>query len=711
MIMRTVIRLRCQGVSIRFSTRWLAIGLGMSLLPFLHAAIHAENTAAVVQLAHEVHDRGWIVFAARSDQSDWDLFLSRPDGSKRRNITRTRDANEAAPQFSRDGSRLLYRKLPPEETIDGNDYGAQGSLVLANSDGTDPRTLAESGEYPWASWSPDGKQIACLSIRGISVVDLASLRVVRILPRQGFFQQMTWSPDGNRLAGVTNAHGTSWSVACLDLAGGESSPVSRVDCCTPDWFPDSRRLIFSNRPRGQPVNDGYGWTQLWMADDQGRSRQLIFAEDGRHIYGGKISPDGRYVLFTGNVKENGDPEHRGAPMGLMRLADAPIVGGSSPDLRKLYPEAKRGPVLKLPVGWEPDWTAEDLSLDKVSRDTFTNGDGRVLEDRLVAARSDPKTADSVSDIAVLARELSVRGWIAFAAPSGQGDWDLYRMRPDGSSRHPLTNTRRHNEAGVRFSPDGRHILYYRLPKREPITPRMYVTGELIVADADGGNPVSHGTGTHWATWGPDGKEIACLGRRNIQIVDLKTQKVLQQLPRNGVVWQLIWSPDGHWFVGTANGLGPYWNIARVDRKQAVINRVSEPDRYNCTPDWMPDSRRILYARGIVPEVGGWAELWVADGQGAERQMLYSESGRHIYGGCASPDGQYLIFTRSVADQHGQIHAEFHLAIIRWKDTPMVGGRSADPLEPYPETRRGPRLDLGVGWEPHWTFAEPSSTQE
>ena len=320
----------------------------------------AEPGAAVVQLADEVRDKGWIAYAARADQGDWDLFLARPDGSDRRNITRTPDSNEAAPQFSRDGSRLLYRRLARDEIIDGNDYGAQGSLVLANSDATNPRAAGKSGEYPWASWSPDGKQIASLSIRGISVIDLASLRVVRTMPRQGYFQQMTWSPDGKRLAGVTNAHGTGWTVAHLNLLGGESSPVSRFQCCTPDWFPDSRQLVFSNRPPGQPGDKGKGWTQLWMADTQEGSRRLIFGEDERHIYGGKISPDGQYVLFTGNVRENGDPGHRGAPMGLMRLADAPIVGGLSLELRKHYPTAKRGPVLELPAGWEPDWTDAEL---------------------------------------------------------------------------------------------------------------------------------------------------------------------------------------------------------------------------------------------------------------------------------------------------------------------------------------------------------------
>lgn len=310
-------------------------------------------------LAAEVKGMGWIVFSARSDRGDWDLFLSRPDGSDRRNITATPDLNEAAPQFSRDGARLLYRRLQRAVELNGNAYGTQGALVLARSDGSEGRVLGAEGEHPWASWSPDGRQIASLSIRGIAFFDLESEKVIRTMPRRGFFQQMTWSPDGKWLCGVANSFDTGWSIARMDAETGSAQAVNRVDCCTPDWFPDSKRIIFSWRPPGQKGNGGQGWTQLWMAGAEGEERKLVYGEDGRHVYGGHVSPDCRYALFTGNVQENGDPERAGAPMGIIRLADAPIIGGVSEELRKLYPGARNGPVLVLSDGWEPCWTSSE----------------------------------------------------------------------------------------------------------------------------------------------------------------------------------------------------------------------------------------------------------------------------------------------------------------------------------------------------------------
>ena len=316
----------------------------------LKAGPPAADSGAVRKLADEVRGEGWIAFSAPSEKGDWEVYLCRPDGSERRNITNTPDSNEFAPQFSRDGTRLLYRRVPRKEKIDGNDYGTQGELVFASSDGSGPRAFGGEGEFPWASWSPDGKQIACLSIGGVEIVDIATKKTVRKFERKGFFQQMTWSPDGKWLSGVANSFGTSWSIAKMDAATGEISAVHRVDCCTPNWFPDSKRIVFSWRPGDQrTTNNGYGWTQLWWADADGKERHLIYREEGRHVYGGHISPDGLYVLFTGNLQEDGNPGGGGAPMALMRLSDAGV---------------KDAPVITLPTGWAPNWTYSDVLKGK-----------------------------------------------------------------------------------------------------------------------------------------------------------------------------------------------------------------------------------------------------------------------------------------------------------------------------------------------------------
>jgi len=312
--------------------------------------------------------------------------------------------------------------------------------------------------------------------------------------------------------------------------------------------------------------------------------------------------------------------------------------------------------------------------------------------------------DNNRSVIDLSKEVRVKGWIIYSARTRDGDWDLFLMRPDGSDHRNITNTPGFNEATARFSPDGQKILYYRMTKETVVDNNKYGIYDLVMADADGANPIVWGNDYNWASWGPDGKRLACLSIKAVRIVDLYTKKTIQELNRRGIVQQLVWSPDGKWFVGTANGLGQYWNIGRISALKGEVNAVGEVDRYNCTPDWLPDSRHIVYSRGIIPEIGGWAQLWVADGDGKGKRVLYAEEGRHIYGGCVSPDGKYVLFTRSQQDLGEVDNSLTTMAIIRFQDTPIIAGKNEALRKAYPDANNGPILQLSWGWEPHWTYA-------
>jgi hypothetical protein len=421
-----------------------------------------------------------------------------------------------------------------------------------------------------------------------------------------------------------------------------------------------------------------------------------------------VSPDGKYVLFTGNVEEDGDPGRAGAPMALMRLSEAPVIGGESRELRARHPTVNNGPVLPLPVGWEPCWTAAELLGAPVSSPSVSTGLQHGGE-RLAGASGDHRAGEppALPAVTALAAELHHGGWLVFSAKTERGDWDLFRMRPDGTDRQQYAGVPEFNEGGARFSPDGKRVLFYRLPKSDPLQNNEYGTGELVIANADGSQPDVFGKGFPWATWGPDSRQIACLAPQGIQIIDVATRQVVRPLPRKGVVSQLVWSPDGRRFIGTANGLGPFWTIGCLAADTGEIRAISETERYNCTPDWVADSRRVVYARGIIPEQPGRAELWAATLDGLPPQPLYTEEGRHIYGACASPDMQYLVFTRSAADLTKVEQADTQMSIIRWADTPMRGDDGASLKQRFPSAKTGPRLDLGPGWEPIWVRDLPS----
>ena len=134
--------------------------------------------------------------------------------------------------------------------------------------------------------------------------------------------------------------------------------LTRTLNCTPDWFQgDPNRVIYSNRTPGLATE--YGWTMLMQATADGKSRTLICGERGRHLYYGCTSPDDKYVIFAEPESDGGTD----ANMAIVRLADTPIIVPEDyVQLRALYPDAKSGPILRLPVaGFEPHWTYAEIS--------------------------------------------------------------------------------------------------------------------------------------------------------------------------------------------------------------------------------------------------------------------------------------------------------------------------------------------------------------
>jgi len=341
-----------------------------------------------------------------------------------------------------------------------------------------------------------------------------------------------------------------------------------------------------------------------------------------------------------------------------------------------------------------------------------------------------------SDTEALAKEVASRGWLVFAAhpaeidagklienPGGRGQTDLYLSRPDGSQLRNITNTKDFSEYGGRFSHDGKRLLYYRIPSGKGISHDLWGSfGELVIANAYGSNPVVLGKDGEFpfASWGPDDTQIACLHKKQgkISVFDLATKRIVKEMPSQGIYQQLVWSPDGKRFCGTANVAGAQWNIVSIDigtQKPTLLTRA-----LNCTPDWFQnDPNRVIYSNrtpGMTPRLGpsvnsyGFTVLMQATADGKSRTLAYGALGKHVYFGCTSPDGKCAVFADDPAD--GLIVGEMRL--VRMADTPIVAPKPPFPelKERYPNAKEGPVLDLRLpngtplrGFEPHWTYTE------
>lgn len=168
-----------------------------------------------------------------------------------------------APAFAPDGRQVLVAQTRPD--------GAP-ELVLAEADGSNPRTLVTYGQDIAFAWSPDGARIAYVDseqlLGPLTVIDPAGQQAPITLAEQvyAFF----WSPDSRSVAyfvvetvaaeGETPGGNVS-RLKVLDVASGQSrvltdlTPTDRFLQMVPFidqyhhsvtiWSPDSQNLVIS----------------------------------------------------------------------------------------------------------------------------------------------------------------------------------------------------------------------------------------------------------------------------------------------------------------------------------------------------------------------------------------------------------------------------------------------------------------------------------
>jgi Tol biopolymer transport system component len=147
-------------------------------------------------------DGQWIAFtvgpAFAKPDAPADIWKARPDGSGAVNLTAGSGGNDAFPDFSPDGNRVVFRS-----GRDGNH-----EIYVIDADGGNPTRLTDHPSTDtMPAFSPDGKQIAFVSDRdGNHEVYLLELgtggeepAVRRITDHSGRDTHPKFSPDGNWL--------------------------------------------------------------------------------------------------------------------------------------------------------------------------------------------------------------------------------------------------------------------------------------------------------------------------------------------------------------------------------------------------------------------------------------------------------------------------------------------------------------------------------
>lgn len=255
---------------------------------------------------------GKIVFESY-DTNNWELFVTEPDGSGRRNLTNTPKIHEMYPQASPDGNKICF-------LVDAQvDDDTIRSVWYMNSDGTGRVKVADKARQP--CWSPDSKKIAFVPqefskfriadyvSKGLSIYDVESGRTA-VHPNKKIHHLygLSWAPDGKWIAATVHG-GMGYGHAILAVeVGGQRVYDLKIGGCRP-CLSSHGKITWSRDDHTICVGD----VEL---GPQGAKVSNVTVVDQRkklHLYHPDFSPDGQHVVYSvgpgGRVPANGPGTH------------------------------------------------------------------------------------------------------------------------------------------------------------------------------------------------------------------------------------------------------------------------------------------------------------------------------------------------------------------------------------------------------------------
>ncbi|MCA1641752.1 MAG: S9 family peptidase [Acidobacteria bacterium] len=147
-------------------------------------------------------------------------------------------------------------------------------------------------------WSPDGTRLALLGRTGASDVKAPSSDVRHYKHPSYKFNDTGWFDD-------KRSH-----VFVVDVATGAARQITSGDDWNdtdPQWSPDGRRIAFVSDRTGRAFDESRN-TDVWVTNADGTGAPTKISDHDEADASPRFSPDGKWIAFTGEVRDRDHPK-------------------------------------------------------------------------------------------------------------------------------------------------------------------------------------------------------------------------------------------------------------------------------------------------------------------------------------------------------------------------------------------------------------------
>jgi serine/threonine-protein kinase len=489
------------------------------------------------------------------------------------------------PSFSPDGQQIAYasnragrfdlyvRPIAPE--------GSDRRLIAgkAAGDGSAGEEMMEP------AWSPDGRDIAAVSARGIFLIPLPG-GPPRRLTESG--NRPRWSPDGRSLVFTSgsmkpvtetlNLHPTTLMLAALD--GSPPRPLTQPGSPpgSPDlanWLPDGRHIIFSSVTASG--------VRPWIIDIDTGALQPIDVPlfDARNPV---LSPDGRRLYFAGSS----------AVPGLWRAGIDSTWKASAPE--KVSPGLTRDLALSV-----------DGSRLAVSVQSGVDGIWSVALNPAGLPAGPPRPLIVDRSVRNLSPSFSADGsTILYSSLREGGNYTVFAANPDGSGTHAIRiGSQADPEAQwigndlslgyVLYSADKKRTYWLAPPSGAPARVNLKMDLDRVGRIRMSRDRLKVAV------------NITTSAGHHIGVENLRTGEIRDVTPLHRNITYPFWSPDSQW-IAAEEQVADKSNLVVFPAAGGAVETLVDNFDEAWASDWAPDNDRVVFAG---QRSGLWNVYWVS----------------------------------------------------------------------------------------------------